>query len=97
MGQTLQQDLWWQDKGKWFQIKRGEIQIEYKEEVFYSESDEALEQVFQRCSSSPVSGDIQGWAELGSEQPGQAVDIPVHCKGVGIDDLQRALPCLRIL
>ena len=33
----------------------------------------------------------------GSEQPDLAVDVPVHCKGIGLDDLQRALPTLRIL
>ena len=32
-------------------------------------------------------GDIQSQAAWGSEQPGLAVGDPVHCRGVGIDDL----------
>jgi len=35
--------------------------------MLYSEDDEALAQVAQRGDGSPVSGDIQGQAEHGSE------------------------------
>ena len=35
-------------KGKWFQIKRGEIYIAYKEEGFHNKHGEALAQVAQR-------------------------------------------------
>jgi len=52
-----------------------EIWIGYKESVFYNKGDEVLEQVAQ----SP--GDIH------PEQPDLAVDVPVHCRGVGLDDL----------
>ena len=34
-----------------------------------------------------VPGDIQGRARQGSEQPGLAVGVPVHCRGVGLDDI----------
>jgi len=63
------------EQWKWFQTKRVEIWIGYKESVFYNKGDEVLEQVAQ----SP--GDIQ------PEQPDLAVDVPVHCRGVGLDDL----------
>ena len=43
-------------------------------------------QVAQRGGGCPVLGDFQGQAELGSEQPGLAVCVPVHCRGVGLDD-----------
>ena len=36
-GRTLEQGLWWQNKGKWFQAQRGWIQVRYKEKVFISE------------------------------------------------------------
>jgi len=55
--------------------------------VFYSEGGEALEQVGQRCGGCPVPGDVQGQAGSGSEQPDIAVDVPVHCRRVGLNDL----------
>jgi len=47
----------------------------------------ALEQVAQRSDGCPVSGDMQGQAGQGSEQPDLAVGVPVQCRGVGLDDL----------
>ena len=43
---------------------------------------EALEQVAQRCGGSPILGDIQGQAGLGSEHPDGAVYVPVHCRSL---------------
>ena len=48
---------------------------------------EALEQVARRGGEHPILGNIQDQPRLGSEQPDQAVDVPVHCKGVRLDDL----------
>ena len=31
--------------------------------------------------------DLQGQGERGSEQPDLAVGVPVHCRGIGLDDL----------
>ena len=36
---------------------------------------------------TPPPGDIQGQAGQSSEQSDLAVDVPVHCRGVGLDDL----------
>ena len=33
-------------------------------------------------------GDTQGQAGHGSEQPDVAVDVPVHCRGVKLDDFK---------
>ena len=52
-----------------------------KEKVFYSRATEALEQLPQRGGGCPIP-DIQ--AGQGSEHPGLAVGIPVHCRGVGL-------------
>ena len=47
----------------------------------------AQEQIAQRAGGSPVPGGIQGQAGPSSEQPDLAVGVPVHCRGVGLDDL----------
>ena len=47
--------------------------------------DEALAQIAQRGGECPLPGDTQGQPGRGSEQPDQAVGVPVHCKGVGKD------------
>jgi len=47
----------------------------------------ALEQVVQRGSRCSIFGHIQGEAGQGSEQSNRAVDVPVHCRGVGPVDL----------
>ena len=47
---------------------------------------EALEQVAQRGGGCPIPGDTRGQAGQGSEQPELAVDVPVHCRGVELDD-----------
>ena len=59
----------------------------YKEEIFYSEGDEALGRVAQRGSGGPIPGNIQGQVEWGSEQPGLVEDVPAHCRGFGLDGL----------
>ena len=59
----------------------------YKEKVFYSESGEALEQLAWRGGACPIPEDIQGQAGQTSEQSGAAVDVPVYCREVGLDDL----------
>jgi len=41
----------------------------------------------QRGGGSPSLGDVQGQAGPGSEQPDLAVDVSVHCRGVGLNDL----------
>jgi len=45
-----------------------------------------MAQVAQRGGECPVRGDIQSQAGRGSEQPDVAAGIPVHCRGVGLDD-----------
>mgnify|MGYP001852240699 CR=1 FL=1 len=47
----------------------------------------ALEQFAQRGGGWPVPGDIQDQVGPGSEKPDLAVGVPVHFRGVGLDDL----------
>jgi len=61
--------------------------VGYKVKFIYSEGSEALEQVAWRCGVSPILGNIQVQAGPGSEQPDLAVDVSVHCRGVGLDGL----------
>ena len=57
------------------------------EKIFYSEGGDALEQVAQRCGLCPIPGDCQGEAGAGPGQPDLTVDVPVPCRGVGLDSL----------
>jgi len=34
-----------------------------------------------------IPGDIEDQADPGPEQADLSVDVPVHCRGVGLDDL----------
>ena len=39
-----------------------------------------------------MPGNIRGQVGRGSVQPDPVEDVPVHCRGIGLDDLQRSLP-----
>ena len=47
---------------------------------------EALSQIAQRGGGCPMSGDSQGQAGWGSEQPDATVGVPAHRRGVEPDD-----------
>lgn len=42
---------------------------------------------WKRCGGCPVPGDRQAQAGPCSGQPDLAVDVSVHCRGFGLDDL----------
>ena len=48
---------------------------------------EREEMVAERFGGYPVPGDIQCQSEPGSEHPNLAVDVPVHCRAIGLDEL----------
>jgi len=52
-------------RGNFFRL-RGETDIGYKEEVFYGECGEALEQVAQSGGGCPIPGEVlwSGWIRL---------------------------------
>ena len=58
-----------------------EIQTGYKEEVFYDQASEALEQFAQRGGGYPILGGIESRTGQ-SEEPDQAVGF--HCMGAGL-------------
>jgi len=70
-----------------FQLKEGRFTLDGKEEFFYSESGETMEQVAQRGGGCPIPGNIKGQVGWGSEQPDLVKDVPAHCRGLGLDDL----------
>jgi len=65
--------------------------------MFNHEGGETLEWVAQSGSGGPFPGNIQGQAGQGSEQHGLVENVPAHCRGVGLADLQRSLPTQSIL
>lgn len=69
----------------------------YKEKAFYSEAGEALKKIAEVCGSYPIPGGIPDEGGQGSGLPNLAVDISDHCMGVGLYDLKKSLPALRIL
>lgn len=52
--------------------------------TFYEKVDEALEQVDQKASGSPISGDIQGPSGWSSEQPDS---YRCSLQDVGLDEI----------
>ena len=62
-----------------FKLREGR----YKEEIFYHESGETLEQIVQRSTGGLIPGNIQGQVGWNSDQPGLVEDIPAHCRGLG--------------
>ena len=46
-----------------------------------------LEQAIQRSHGCPIPEAIQYQAKPDSEQPALTVGVPVHCRGLGLDDL----------
>ena len=53
----------------------------------YNKGGKALDQLAQRGGGSPILGDTEGQVGPDSEQPDLAVDVPFHCRRVGLDDL----------
>ena len=49
-------------------------------------------QAGRRGGWCPIPRNIQGQAGRGSEQPDPVEDVPAHCRGVGLDDLEMSLP-----
>ena len=63
-------------------MKGGQIQTRQKEEIFYNESDETLEQIAQRGNGVPIPGNIQGQVGRGSRQPALVEDVSAYCRGL---------------
>jgi len=58
---------------------------------------EALAQVAWRGGECPVPTDIHGQAEQGSEEPDEAVGVPVSCREVELDGLWKSFTTQKIL
>ncbi|KAK4820204.1 hypothetical protein QYF61_021712 [Mycteria americana] len=56
-------------------------QIGYKEDIFYNEGGETLEQVAQRSCGGPIPGNMPGQAGWGFEKPDLVEDVPIYGRG----------------
>ena len=70
-----------------FKLKEERFRLDIRKKIFHDKSSEEQEQVAQRCDGYSIPGNIQSWAGWDSEQPDLVVDVPVHCKGVGLEGL----------
>ena len=70
-----------------FKLKEVDIRTRYKEEIFYNEGGETLEQVAQRGGRCPIPENIQDQVGWGSKQPDLVDNVPAGCHGVELDDL----------
>ena len=65
--------------------------------MFYIKGSEALGQVSQKGGGCPMFGDLQGQPAAGSKQSDLAVDVPVHFRGVGLNNFWGFLPTQMIV
>lgn len=75
----------------------GEFRLDRMKKFFDNNGGEALAQVAHRGGGCSIPGDIQDQTGPGSGQLDLALDVPAHCRAVGLDDLLRSLPIQMIL
>jgi len=69
-------------------LNKDRFRLDIRKVSFYSEGSEAQEQATQRDDGCPISGHFECKAGPSPWQPDLVVNVPVHCRGVGLGDLK---------
>jgi len=78
-------------RGNGFKVKQEIFTLNVRKKFFYSEGDEALEQVSQRDCGCSMSGGTQGQGGSGPGQPDLEEGSPAHSRRLELYDLQGPL------
>ncbi|KAK4832329.1 LOW QUALITY PROTEIN: hypothetical protein QYF61_021779 [Mycteria americana] len=74
-------------RGSGFKLEEGRFRLDMRKKPFMMRVGETLEEVALRSHGCPIIGSVQGQVGWGFEQPDLVEDVPVHGRGLELDNL----------